>query len=92
MKDRREHNYTAQEIGRRGREIYERRIRREVEPTYRGKFIIIDITTGEYVIGDSGREASSLMRERNPEAIMHGTRVGARTAYRLGPSGSTAAG
>lgn len=90
MNYRREHHYTTEEIGRRGREIYERRIRREVEPVHQGKFIIIDITTGEYVIGESGREASSRMRERNPEAIMHGTRVGASAAYRIGPSGSTA--
>ncbi len=92
VKDRREHHYTTQEIARRGREIYERRISREVEPVHRGKFIIIDINTGEYVIGESGREASSRMRERNPEAVMHGTRVGALAAYRIGPSGSTAAG
>lgn len=85
MNERRgNHRYTTEEIGRRGREIYERRIRGEVEPEHLGKFIVIDITTGEYEIGENGREASSRMRVRNPEAVMHGTRVGAGAAYRLG--------
>ncbi len=86
MNERNEHHYTTEEIGRRGREIYERSIRREVESRHRGKFIIIDITTGEYEIGESGREASDKMRERKPGAIMHGTRVGEKTAHRLGHS------
>ncbi|MGH3090674.1 MAG: hypothetical protein ACRDSJ_25625 [Rubrobacteraceae bacterium] len=85
MSERREQNrHTTEEIGRRGREIYDLRIRREVEPAHSGKFIVIDITTGEYEIGENGREASSRMRERNPDAVMHGTRVGARAAYRIG--------
>ncbi len=83
MSDRREdYKYTTEEIGRRGRDIYERRIRGEVESAHRGKFIVIDITTGDYEIGENGREASSRMRERSPEAVMHGTRAGA--AYRIG--------
>lgn len=79
MNDRREQHYTTEEVGRRGREIYERHIRRKVEPVHWGKFIIIDITTGEYEVGENGREASSRMRERNSGAVMHGTRVGARS-------------
>jgi hypothetical protein len=81
MNDRREEHYTTEEIGHRGREIYERHIRSKVEPLHWGKFII-DITTSEYEVGENGREASSRMRERNPQAVMHGTRVGAGAAYR----------
>ncbi len=84
MNERRGHRYTIEEIGRRGREIYDRSIRHEVESRHRGKFIVIDITIGDYEIGESGREASDRMRERKPRAVMHGTRVGERTAYRLG--------
>lgn len=82
MNERR--HFTPEEIGRRGREIYERDIRREVEPEHRGKFIIIDIFTGEYEVGENDPEATSFMRKRNPEAVMYGTRVGAKAAYRTG--------
>lgn len=84
MSQRREdRRYTTEEAGERGREIYERRIRGEVEPEHSGKFIVIDIITGEYEIGETGREASGRIRSRNPAAVMHGTRVGVGTAYRL---------
>ncbi len=45
-----------------------------------------------YTMEEIGREASSRMRERNPEAAMYGTRVGARAAYRIGSPGSITAG
>lgn len=38
---------TAEDIARRGREIYEHHIRRKVEPEYDGKVLAIDVVTGE---------------------------------------------
>ncbi|MGH3089492.1 MAG: hypothetical protein ACRDSJ_19550 [Rubrobacteraceae bacterium] len=40
--------YTAEEIARRGREIYERDIRRKVEAEHTGEFLVIDVTTDDY--------------------------------------------
>ncbi len=76
--------YTTEEVVQRGREIYERRIRRWVEPLHKGKFIVIDITTGDYEIAGDDLEASDRMVERNPDAILYGTRIRERAAYRIG--------
>ena len=40
--------YTKEEIAARGQAIYEQRIRAKVEPEHIGKFLIIDIETGDY--------------------------------------------
>lgn len=76
--------YTTEEVARRGREIYARDVRRQVELEHEGRFVVVDITTGDYEVADDDLEASDRMLERNPDAILYGTRVGERAAYRIG--------
>ena len=40
-------NYTSKEVASRGEEIYRREIRDRVESKHKGKFLVIDIETGE---------------------------------------------
>jgi hypothetical protein len=44
--------YTKEEIARRGREIYERDIRPGVERDHDGRFLVVDVTSGNYEIDD----------------------------------------
>jgi len=44
--------YTNEEIGRIGTEIYRRQIRPQVMPQYKGKFLILDIVSGDYEIDE----------------------------------------
>lgn len=74
---------TPQEIGRRGREIYNRDIRPHVEADNIGKFLILDINTGEYEIDSEDLVASKRLLERVPDGILYGVRVGYRTAYTM---------
>ncbi len=80
------------EIVPRGEEIYERDIRPKLGPEHEGKFVVLDVTTGEYATADDDLEASELVLERNPEAILYGLRVGpgaaSLPAYRIGGTGA----
>ena len=38
--------YTTEEVGRRGRELYETKLRAQIEPAHTGKFLVLDIVTG----------------------------------------------
>lgn len=80
------------EIVPRGEEIYERDVRPKLGPEHEGKFVVVDVTTGEYAIADDDLEASDLALEKNPEAILYGLRVGPGTAslpaYRIGDAGA----
>jgi hypothetical protein len=78
--------HTTEEIASRGREIYERHIRREVEPDYAGRFLVVDVTTGRYEIADDDLTASDRMLSKNPDAVLYGIRVGEPAAYRIGKS------
>jgi hypothetical protein len=75
---------TAEEIGRRGQEIYDRQIRSQVETGNRGKFLVLDVETGAYEMDADDLTASKRLLARLPEALLYGMRIGYPTAYRLG--------
>lgn len=75
---------TTEEVARRGQELYEREIRRKVEPEHEGRFLVLDIESGDYEIADEDLTASEGMLARRPDAVLYGLRVGRDYAYRLG--------
>jgi hypothetical protein len=75
--------YTTEEVARRGREIYEQKLRREVEPEHEGRFLIVDIERGDYEVGDDDLEATERLLARRPDGVLYGLRVGRNAAYRL---------
>lgn len=80
------------EIVPRGEDIYERDVRPKLGPEHEGKFVVLDVTTGEYAMAENDLEASELVLEKNPEAILYGLRVGpgaaSLPAHRIGASGA----
>lgn len=83
--------HTTEEIARRGRELYEKEIRRLVEPEHAGRFVVMDVTSGDYEVADEDLDASERLLERRPDAMLYGQPVGtgssasARIGGRLGP-------
>ncbi len=75
----------AEEIARRGREIYEREIRsEEFDREHKGEFMAVDVTTGAYEIDPDEAEAFDRAEDKNPEGLFYFMRVGYRAAHRLG--------
>ena len=76
--------YDKEAICREGQRIYDETLRSQVEGPFRGKFLVIDVLTRDYEIGDDDLEASTHMMARNPNAILYGVRIGSPAAYRFG--------
>jgi len=76
--------HNKEEIARLGREIYERKIRPEVERDHDGRFLVVDVTKGRYEISDDELTAFDRAREQNPDGSFFLLRVGRRGAHRLG--------
>ena len=74
---------TGQQIGQRGHALYDQQIRAQVEQDHRGKFLILDVNTGDYEIDAEDLTASKRLLARRPDAVLFGVRVGHRAAYRL---------
>ncbi len=77
-------NYRPGEISSLGKSIYQEKIKHLVEPQENGKFIVIDVESGEYEIDEQDVVASSRLRERRPNAVTYGVIIGYRVAYSLG--------
>ena len=65
----------------RGEAIYRERIRHLVEPREKGKFVVIDVYSGDYEIDERDADASVRLLSRHPDAVTWAVRVGYPTAY-----------
>ena len=78
-------HYSKEEFARRGDELYERNVRPNIDIDDEGKFVVIDIDTGDYEIDIDELDAYDRLISRNPEAQVWVMQVGSRYARRFGP-------
>ncbi|HKH45100.1 MAG TPA: hypothetical protein VKM72_10595 [Thermoanaerobaculia bacterium] len=76
--------YSSSEIAERGQTLYDRDIRDQLDASTRGKFLALDIETGEYEIDADERAALKRARSKHPDAVVYLLRIGHPAAYRLG--------
>jgi hypothetical protein len=77
---------TVEETARIAEEIYRDQIRDRVMPQHKGKFLTLDIKTGDYEIDTDDLSGEKRLRARRPEGVFYGFRIGYKTAYTLGGS------
>jgi hypothetical protein len=73
------------ETGARAREIYERDLKAKLEPELKGRYVLIDVDSGDYEIGEkTDMNLSRRLRDRHPGARLHLLRIGYPTAGKIG--------
>lgn len=76
-----------EEIARLGKEIYQKRIRPQVETVENiGKIISIDVETGEYAIGTDPLITSRQLQAKHPDAAIWTERIGFNAVYEISES------
>lgn len=83
--------YSKEEFAQRGQEIYETRVRPQVEKGNSGRIVAIDIETGEFEMGDDTLAASGQLLARCPDAQPWLVRIGRRAVHRFGHSHTASA-
>jgi hypothetical protein len=76
--------FSGDEIVKRGQAVYDEKIRPQVEPQNKGKFLVINVETGEYEMDADDVAAAKRARLRFPDAPLFSMRVGYPSAYELG--------
>jgi hypothetical protein len=76
--------YSKEEFARRGDAIYENDLRSVLEAGNEGKFVAIDIETGNYEVDSDELAASDRLLTRVPNAQIWLTRIGSRYARHFG--------
>lgn len=74
----------SDQIVERGQAIYDQQIRQKVEPQQNGKFLVLDVDTGEYEIDTDSYTAYERAAARHPDAHFYLVRVGFPAAVTLG--------
>src|SRR5260370_42419825 len=74
---------SKEEHARRGNDLYENRIRRQVEKGNFGKIVAIDVDSGEFEVADEGLVAAERLLARYPEAQIWLVRIGHRGVHQL---------
>jgi hypothetical protein len=76
---------SSDEIVERGQALYDQQIREKVEPQHKGKFLVLDIETGDYEIDTDSVSALERATAKHPDPALYLVRVGFPTAVTLGP-------
>jgi len=72
------------ELVARGEAYYDEHLRASVEPQHTGKFLALDVESGDYEVDEDELAAIHRARARHPESLFYVMRVGFRAAHRLG--------
>jgi len=75
---------SPQYIAERGEAIYTEKYRMELEASSNGRFVAINITTGEATLAHTGEDAIRLALEKDPSGFFHLMRVGHKAAFEAG--------
>jgi hypothetical protein len=77
-------DYPRGEITARGEEILERDILPNLPNDERGRYLVVDVETGDHEIADTHAEATFRLLERRPDGGFYGVRIGESTAFQIG--------
>ena len=80
----RQRRFSMEETLRRGQEWYRTVIRAKLGAELKGKFVAIDIETGDYEIADETLPACDALLARNPDAQIWMERIGHRAVASFG--------
>jgi len=72
--------YSLEEMKRRAEELYAR-IKPEEDQDNIGKFLMVDVESGDYEIGEDDMKTSDLLHARHENAQVFTFRIGYETAY-----------
>lgn len=77
---------TLDELAQLGGDIFDRQVKPALQPQDDGKFVAIDVETGEYDIDEDDYSAVARLRARKPAADIWLMRAGYPTTCRIGVS------
>lgn len=81
-----EAQYTPDEVVERGKALFEQNIRVQVQEGNIGKYLVIDVLTGEYEIGENHLDTAKRARAKHPDAPLYGMRIGYKAVASFGAS------
>lgn len=79
-----ENPLTPEQVAEKGQQIYKDKLKAILEPKDRGKFVIIEVESGDYFVADSMIDALSKAKEKYPNKVFHTIKVGFDGIFKMG--------
>ena len=76
--------FSADEVVQRGQALYDRQIRTKVEEGNQGRYVLVDVETGEYKVGGNYYDLSRQFLSDKPDAVICVLRIGYPAVGRIG--------
>ena len=76
-------SHNLEELARLGVEVFKRRVQPALRPEDDGKYVAIDVETGDFEIDEDDYTAVTRLRTRRPSAEVWLERAGYPTAYQM---------
>lgn len=77
-------DFTDPAIAVAGKKIYQEKIRPLMTEDDIGKFVIVDVNSGDYEVDEKSVTANQRLRQRRPDSLRFGMRVGYSAAHFFG--------
>jgi hypothetical protein len=71
----------AKKLAEAGERLYEENLRSKLEPTHKGKIVVIDAESGDYFLGANLHEANEKARKKYPNKVFYAIKVGYPAVY-----------
>ena len=71
------------DVARRGRALYEAKLKAVLEPEYNNRFVAIHPDSGEYAVANSTGNAMRAIRQSRPQGRLYLTKIGPEPEYGL---------
>lgn len=71
----------VQAHARKGQQLYDNKLRAELEKEHPGKYVAIDVESGEYFLGKSVDDALQQAEQHHPDELFHVVRIGHRGVH-----------
>ncbi len=78
-----ESRFTVEEIRQQAEEIYRHKIRSNLSADDKGKFLVVDVLSGDYEVDEEDLSAADILKARRPNGKFSGLRVGYTSSYTL---------
>lgn len=79
-----ENTPNPEQIAERGQKLYDEKLKSKLEGSQRGKFVVIEVESGEYVIADSLIDALQEAQKKYPGKLFHTVKVGFAGVFKMG--------
>ena len=74
--------YTLQDLEKKGQEIYENKLKEKLEKEHVGKYVAVEVESGDYFVADTLEEALLEAKKKYPNKIFHSIKIGSEGVFK----------